>query len=103
MALKNGSLHLKHTHNYFYQVQATMYCTGRKWCDFVLKTKSDIHVERIFFQPDFWQPVLHRLRAFYFAAILPELAVPRLQQGGIREPTDWLHNPKNWKRRTECF
>ena len=103
LTLKNGSLHLKHTHNYFYQVQATMYCTGRKWCDFVLKTKSDIHVERIFFQPDFWQPVLHRLRAFYFAAILPELAVPRLQQGGIREPTDWLHNPKNWKRRTECF
>ena len=80
-----------------------MYCTGRKWCDFVLQTTTDIHIERICFQPDFWQPVLHRIHAFYFSAILPELAVPRLQQGGIREPTEWLLNAKKWKRRTECF
>ena len=28
LALKNGRLQLKYTHNYLYQVQATMYCTG---------------------------------------------------------------------------
>ena len=40
-------LSLKRTHNYYYQVQATMSCTGRKWCDFVVHTTVDFHVERI--------------------------------------------------------
>ena len=29
----------------------------------------------------------------YFSAILPELVVPYLQEGGIREPSEWLHDP----------
>ena len=32
LAFKNNCLSLKHTHQYYYQVQATMFCTKRKWC-----------------------------------------------------------------------
>ena len=39
------TLNLKHTHPYYYQIQAAMYCTGRKWCDFVVRTSIDIHVQ----------------------------------------------------------
>ena len=42
-----GLIYLRTSHNYYYQVQATMLCTQRKWCDFVVCTKNDIHIERI--------------------------------------------------------
>ena len=34
--------------------------------------------------------MLH-LRTLFFSAILPELAVPRLHKGGIRELSEWLN------------
>ena len=98
---KEGSFQLKRSHLYFYQIQGTMFCTGRKWCDFVLRTEVDLHIERINFDSDFWSAAMHRLRSFYFSAVLPELAVPRLRKGGIREPSEWLHDPESWKRLTE--
>lgn len=44
-ASQNKSLHFNHTQKYFYQVQAALYCTGCKWCDFVVQTTTDIHIE----------------------------------------------------------
>ena len=46
----NGSLRLKQTHLYFYQIQATMSCTGCQWCDFVLliSTSRECHSTRNF-------------------------------------------------------
>ena len=98
---KDGSFQLKRTHVYFYQLQATMFCTGRKWCDFVVRTTVDLHIERITFNSDFWKPILLRLRSFYFSAILPELAEPRLRKGGIREPSDWLSDQEAWGRQLQ--
>ena len=92
LTLKDGSLKLKRSHSYFYQIQATMFCTERKWCDFVVSTTIDLHVERITFDPTFWKVACSRLRSFYFSAILPELANPRLHKGGIREPSEWLRD-----------
>ena len=37
--------------------------------------------------------VLPKLHNFYFTAILPELALPRMHTGGIREPKEWLSKP----------
>ena len=90
----NNSLKLKHSHQYYYQIQATMFCTKTKWCDFVVHTTVDLHVERIPWDPQFWMSILPKLHTFYFNAILPELALPRLHTGGIREPTEWLRDPK---------
>ena len=102
LAEKKGSLHLKRTHAYFYQIQATMYCTGRRWCDFVVRTTASLHVERVSFDEDFWKCAMLRLRQFFFTAILPELAAPRLHNGGIREPSEWLDR-ESLSRKTEHF
>ena len=40
---KATSSHLERTHAYFYQIQATMYSTGRQWCDFVVRTTASLH------------------------------------------------------------
>ena len=97
---KDDCLKLKRTHQYYYQIQATMYCTKRKWCDFVVRTTVDLHKEslRIVWDPQFWLSVLPVLRTFYFTAILPELALPRIQKGGIREANGWLKDPAAWKQ-----
>ena len=44
---QEGTLSLKHTNKYFYQIQLAMCCIGRNWCDFVVGTTVDIHVERV--------------------------------------------------------
>lgn len=95
---KDDCLKLKRTHHYYYQIQATMYCTKRKWCDFVVRTTVDLHIERIVWDPQFWLSVLPVLRTFYFTAILPELALPRIHKGGIREANGWLKDPAAWKQ-----
>ena len=85
-------LSLNQRHDYFYQVQCTMYCTQRHWCDLV-RTK-EIHIERIYYQAEFWlNEVLPKLQAFYFTAILPELSSP-LGATAIREPTNSFR--KEW-------
>ena len=45
---------------------------------------------------EFWKSVMCHLHS-YFSAILPELVVPYLQKGGIREPSEWLHDPDSWE------
>jgi len=39
----SDTLKLKNKHNYYYQVQCTMYGTQRNWCDLA----TDVHIERI--------------------------------------------------------
>ena len=85
----DGTLSLKMAHAYYYQVQATMFCTQRKWCDFVVNTTKDLHIQRIRFNEQFWTQTIPKLKKFYFDALLPELACPRFHNGGIREPSEW--------------
>ena len=77
---------LKKRHDYYYQVQCQMYCNEREWCDFVLCTENDIHVERIYRNTKWWDEQLPILKSFYFRALLPELSCPRYGKGTIREP-----------------
>lgn len=67
-------------------LQCQLYCTNRDWCDFVLQTEKDMHIERIHKDTSWWATILDKLEAFYFSALLPELACPRHHRG-IREPT----------------
>ena len=76
---------LKRRHDYYFQVQCQLYCTDRNWCDFVLRTNKDIHIERIYRDKKWWGVQMTKLRKFYFTALLPELACPRHRKGGIRE------------------
>ena len=77
---------LKRRHDYYYQVQCQMYCCNVDWCDFVVRTNNDFHVERIPRDQVWWKQQLPKLQEFYFHALLPELACPRRGKGGIREP-----------------
>ena len=38
---------LKRRHNYYYQIQCQMFCCDVDWCDFVVNTEKDLHIERI--------------------------------------------------------
>ena len=85
---EDGKCELKRGHDYFYQVQCQLYCTGRAWCDFVVRTNKSIHVEHIHQDRDWWNSQMKKCQKFYFNALLPELACPRYGKGGIREPKD---------------
>jgi len=104
--LKNFCLHrnkttqqlqLKENHDYYYQMQCTMYCTNREWCDFVIMAKT-VHIERIAFNKDLWKTTLQKLKTFYFTAVLPQLAAPREL---VREPSDWLQ--QEWTDKYETL
>jgi len=43
LTLCNGMVQLKQAHNYHYQIQTAMFCTRRKWCDFVVCTTVDFY------------------------------------------------------------
>lgn len=75
---------LKRQHDYYYQVQCQLYCCDLEWCDFVVRTEKELHVERIYRDRKWWASQLEKLREFYFNSLLPELACPRKGKGGIR-------------------
>ena len=70
----NITFSLKRRHDYFFQVQCQMYCENREWCDFVLHTEKELHIERIAREKEWWANQMPRLKSFYFEALLPELA-----------------------------
>ncbi len=52
---------LKKWHDYSYQIQCQMYCCDVSWCDFVVRTENDLHVERIFRNTEWWMEQLPKL------------------------------------------
>lgn len=50
-----------------------MQCTGLKYCDFVVYTEEDIHIERIEHDPSFLESNLTKAEQFFTSHILPEL------------------------------
>ena len=84
----SNSYKLKKCHSYYYQVQCQLFCDSREWCDFVVNTEKDINIDRIYFDQTWWNDEQLKLHTFYFKSLLPELAVPRHRNGGIREPVE---------------
>lgn len=79
---KDGQLHLKRNHKYYYQVQGQMAITGRNWCDFVVWTECDIFIERIKYRHNFWiEECMPKLANFYDKCVLPEIVAPRYPLG----------------------
>ena len=67
-------LHLKETHQYFYQVQAQLYITRLPWCDFVVwSPNKEILVERIYYNQHFIMQAIAKARIFYFDVFLPSI------------------------------
>ena len=55
------------------QVQAQLFCTQMKYCDFVVCTEEAIHVECIELDLDFITPNIEKASSYFQTAILPEL------------------------------
>ena len=68
-----GKLCLRESHPYFYQVQAQLYVTRLPWCDFVVWSPDEIHVERIYYNQHFIMQAIAKARNFYFDVFLPSI------------------------------
>lgn len=58
-------LQLNTNHEYYYQVQGQMMCTGRRYCDFVIFTFEDFKVCRIERNEEFIAIMTQQLESFY--------------------------------------
>lgn len=75
----NGAkvVELKRNHPYFAQIQGQLAITERKWCDFVVFTTKGISVERIEYDPKFWEDkLLPKLTSFYDSCLCPSIVSP---------------------------
>ena len=66
---------LKRDHAYYAQVQGQMGVTGAKWCDFIVYTSKGMYVERIAFDPNYWQILRNQLLQYYFEHFIEFAAV----------------------------
>ena len=57
----------------FDQVQCQLFCSNASYCDFVLWTNEDIHIERIYPDEEFWLVNVDRAKLFFDTSILVEL------------------------------
>ena len=64
---------LKSDHNYFYQVQGQMMTSAAPFCDFVVYTRKDLFIQRIYPDIPFMQQLLNKLSKFYFENMQPFL------------------------------
>lgn len=80
---------LKKNHDHFYQMQGQMHISGYKWCDYVVRTPSGLHIESTEYDEAFWErKTFPNLKWFYFNCLLPETASPRHLQGlPVKEPS----------------
>lgn len=79
----DGLVHLNQSHNYYYQIQGCLHILDYDWCDFVVYTPVDLHVERITKNPSFIATMVKRLKEFYIRFILPSLTM-----GEAGQPTE---------------
>ncbi|XP_033635761.1 uncharacterized protein LOC117296806 isoform X2 [Asterias rubens] len=95
---------LKENHQYYYQIQTQLHSTKRKYCDFVVWIPSQIHIQRIEFNANFFKCILEKVSSFYKVCILFEvigkwftqsrpLAVQDLSAtfGNEGQPTVWCY------------
>ena len=71
--ITDDGIKLAHQNNYFLQVQGQLAITGAKWCDFCAYTSVDVHIQRIYPEPAFWQDVVKKLDTFYDSYCVPVL------------------------------
>lgn len=62
---QDGSLHLKHDHAYYYQCQLELYATQRSYCDFVVWTEDNLHIERISKNETFLKEIIPWVEKFF--------------------------------------
>ena len=75
---KDGQIVLKRKHVYYFQIQGQLGVTKRKWCDFVIWTMKDLHIERIEADEELWMRMREKLKLFYLRCVVPEIFSSRI-------------------------
>ena len=74
---QGDSLHLDYSHAYYYQIQAQLFVCDVQHCDFCVFTcpegKTNIHVERIRKDEEFWEECAKKYEDFFTTYLLPEV------------------------------
>ena len=71
--LPTGKFQLKRNHSYYFQIQLQMFASKRGYCDFVVWTTEELHIERITLDEDLMKESVPKAERFYKLCILPEL------------------------------
>lgn len=69
----DGIFELKRQHNYYYQCQLQIFVTGHSFCDFVVWTQKELHIERMTLDETLITSALPAAKKFFNICILPEL------------------------------
>ena len=70
---ESGDLHIDKHHPYYYQIQSQVFLTEANYCDFVVWTTKDLHIERIYPDASFWNALVMKATSFFTKVLLPEL------------------------------
>ena len=74
MLKSEGAWSLKRSHSYYYQVQLQLHvCHDALYADFIVWTQSEIAVERIYRDDQFFENCIENARHFFTYGILPEI------------------------------
>ena len=69
----DGKYKLNEQHQYYYQCQLQIFVTGCSFCDFVVWTQKEVHIERLTLDEDLFTSALPVAKKFFSLCILPEL------------------------------
>ena len=84
---KNGIAYLKENHIFYYQIQAQLRVTGRKYCLFVIFTLKNLKIIKIERDDIFIDNMIFKAAQFYRDCILPEIVDSRKKRHmKIRDP-----------------
>ena len=76
LRFQKGKLSLRRSHAYYYQMQVQMFVSKKAWCDLCVFSPSELHIERVRYDPDFLLRILPKMQQFYCNSVLPHLSSP---------------------------
>ena len=76
-----GKYHLNRDHQYYHQVQLQLVVSMDicHWCNFCVYTPHGVAIERIWFDPGWYNKYILELESYFDGYILPEILDPKLK------------------------
>ena len=68
-----GQPKLRRSHDYYYQIIGQLGITRAAYCDFVVWTLMDTHIERVFMDTKVWKNITEKLKTYYYTELGPEI------------------------------
>jgi hypothetical protein len=91
----DSSLHLKHKHRYYTQIQLQMFLTKCQYCDFVVCPKQSMVIVRVPIDIDFCKHLVTKCEQFIKDYAIVELVTLRLEYLPISSATTSSENKEN--------